>query len=341
MTDRLNDAAIRSFARHETFHPRYGWFRKAVHAAQQTRPECDPFLADDATVELGVGKNMVRAIRFWGRAAKLLAEETNPDRPRSPLTVPSLNGVAIFDEQSGFDPYIEHAGTMWVLHWLMLRPKTELPVWWLAFHRFGAVEFTEDELVQFVLDEIERAGWECPNPSSIRKDVSCLIRMYAASEAGGTALDDRLDCPMRELGLIEPSWSEKRRYRFMLGSKPTLPDLVLAYACLDWMGQMGSASSTATVNRLAVAVGSPGRAFRMNESELVRALDRAQGSLESVSLTSAAGAPVLVCHGDPATEAANALQTYYRTRGGWKGRSVLLGEQAAPNKANMMQGIGL
>ena len=31
---RLVDAALPMFARHETFHPRYGWFRKAYWFAK-------------------------------------------------------------------------------------------------------------------------------------------------------------------------------------------------------------------------------------------------------------------------------------------------------------------
>ena len=35
---RLAEVAERSFARHETFHPRYGWFRKAyAHVAADGR----------------------------------------------------------------------------------------------------------------------------------------------------------------------------------------------------------------------------------------------------------------------------------------------------------------
>ncbi len=61
---RLAEAAERPFARHETFHPRYSWFRKAYsHVDDNPRI----FSRPDAPVEIGVGKNMVRAIRFWGR----------------------------------------------------------------------------------------------------------------------------------------------------------------------------------------------------------------------------------------------------------------------------------
>ena len=58
-----------SFARHETFHPRHGWVKKGFDEACK-----DPnvFLRDDAPVVLGVGKNMVRSIRYWCSAFKVL-----------------------------------------------------------------------------------------------------------------------------------------------------------------------------------------------------------------------------------------------------------------------------
>ena len=38
---------------------------------------------------------------------------------------------------------MEDPGTLWLLHWLPLAPKPQLPVWWLAFNEFNAVEFAE------------------------------------------------------------------------------------------------------------------------------------------------------------------------------------------------------
>ena len=38
---------------------------------------------------------------------------------------------------------MEDPGTLWLLHWLLLAPKSQLLVWWLAFNEFNAVEFAE------------------------------------------------------------------------------------------------------------------------------------------------------------------------------------------------------
>ena len=78
---RLVEAAKPTFARHETFHPRYGWFRKA-YAVTDDDPQI--FSREDAPVSIGVGKNMVRAIRFWGLAAKLIVEDRSARTGASP-----------------------------------------------------------------------------------------------------------------------------------------------------------------------------------------------------------------------------------------------------------------
>jgi hypothetical protein len=43
-----------AFARHETFHPRFGWLKKGYDLALE---DAQVFLRDDAPVRLGVGKN--------------------------------------------------------------------------------------------------------------------------------------------------------------------------------------------------------------------------------------------------------------------------------------------
>ena len=119
------------FARHETFHPRYGWFRKAYRFAAW-----DPYIfkSPDAPVLIGVGKNMARSIRFWGLAARLLVEDPKAPNARSPGLIPTRLGYALFGD-GGWDPYLEDPGTLWLLHWLLLAPRSRLPVWWPRFQR--------------------------------------------------------------------------------------------------------------------------------------------------------------------------------------------------------------
>jgi hypothetical protein len=60
------------FSGHETFPCRYTWLPKAVRSLSG---DASLFRSEDqAMVRLGVGKNMVRAIRFWSEAAGMSIE---------------------------------------------------------------------------------------------------------------------------------------------------------------------------------------------------------------------------------------------------------------------------
>ena len=60
------------FARHETFHPRFGWLKKGYDKVSDDQ---EVFSKKDAPVVLGVGKNMVKAIRYWCIAFKIIEEK--------------------------------------------------------------------------------------------------------------------------------------------------------------------------------------------------------------------------------------------------------------------------
>lgn len=307
---RLSDAAKPVFARHETFHPRYGWFRKAY---ETTVDDSGAFTRKDATVELGVGKNMVKSIRFWGLAAKLIHDDPESPSRRAPGVVTTEFGRRLFDSESGWDQFMEDPGTLWLLHWQLLVPPCLLPVWWVAFNQFHAVEFDAIELEAACLAGIDSAPeWSRPHLSSVHKDVTALLRTYAPAERSArTSIDDLLDCPLRELGLIAKS-SATGRYRFTMGVKPALPSAVVAYAALDFAARTDPASQTALVSRLASEPGSPGRAFKLTEGELADALRHAAAESQgSLALASPAGAAQLAWKGEPDRLGAELLDRYF------------------------------
>ena len=125
----LESACEPVFARHESFHLRYGWLKKAY---EQVKYDGGIFVNERATVKLGVGKNMVRAIKFWGLASKLF-EDAGPGK-----VCPTDFGRIMLDDDEGHDPYLEYMETLWLLHWLLLSKPCKIPVWWIIMNKFSA-----------------------------------------------------------------------------------------------------------------------------------------------------------------------------------------------------------
>jgi len=304
----LAAAASPTFARHETFHPRYGWLHKGFAAAHNDH---GVFTAPNATVTLGVGKNMVNAIRYWAQAFKVLEDIPDPTRPRVSLLRPSPFGEALLSED-GWDPYLEDAGSLWLLHWQLLRPPSLGPAWWVAFNALAPHQFTEAQLVAQVIELASAAGWPAVVEGSVKKDVDCVLRMYAARQRGRQGLDDVLDCPFRELGLVEAVAGEANGWQFVFGEKQNLPDSILAYACLDYAGQVAPEAASISIARLAADPGSPGCAFKLPEAALYDALRRAAAATDELAVVETSGLRQLLFHGAPARLAAKVLETHYR-----------------------------
>lgn len=306
---RLVDAAEPTFARHETFHPRYGWFRKA-YAFSALDPHV--FSREDAPVIIGVGKNMVRAIKFWGLAAKVIVEKPDPTLRRAPGIVPTNIGDRLFGPH-GWDRFMEDPGTLWLLHWLLLAPPSKLPVWWIAFNEFHAVEFSESDLALTVDAQLDAAsGWTMPHPSSVRKDLGALFRTYAPITATGRAgIDDLLDCPLRELGLIGRSAARSSCYRFSLGPKVTLPSAIVTYAVLDYIARSEITGNTITIGRLASEASAPGRAFKLSEADLISSLQATIDASDGLQLVTPTGAHQLSWSRSPERIAGQVLEFYY------------------------------
>jgi Protein of unknown function (DUF4007) len=308
----LAEAARPVFARHETFPLRFGWLRKAYTEAERN-PQV--FSQPKATVDLGVGKNMVNAIRYWAQAYKILQEETDPERPRVPKLVPTDFGRKLLAEDRGWDPWLEDPGSLWLLHWKLLTPKSFAPAWWAAFNLFGLEQFDEQQLVDHLVELTAAAGWGNIVEASVKKDVDCLLRTFAVRRSGRQTMDDLLDCPARELGLLELAAGDARTWRFVTGAKPALPSRIVAYTCLDYLVRVSSQESSISIARLTSDPGSPGRAFRLTESALYAALGEAADQHPGLRLIEPAGLRQLVVDGDPSVHAATLLAQHYRRSG--------------------------
>jgi hypothetical protein len=176
------------FSGHETFTLRYAWLKKAMDALDQ-RP--DVFSAEDAMVELGVGKNMVRSIRHWAVTCRM-AEEASSGRGLQPSEL----GRALF-LAPGWDPYTEDDGTLWLIHWQIATNMTRATTWYWAFNILREQEFTTEALTTGLERLVSHHEWTRISESTLKSDVSCFLRTYATGKRGVTStFEDSLDCPL-------------------------------------------------------------------------------------------------------------------------------------------------
>ncbi len=283
------------FARHETFHPRFGWLKKGFDRASI---DSEIFLREDAPVRLGVGKNMVRSIRYWCSAFKLMKDDQ-----------PTEFGQKLLGHD-GWDTYLEDPASLWLLHWKLLEEPCTATAWNFTFNIFRQAEFTVESLVDQLC---EYRDHEAPriSDSSLKKDVSCVLRMYVAQSSKSQVSEDSLDCPFTELGLIHTA-GDSRHYIFRNGQKPNLVPEIIVYACLRHHARTASAAKTIPVGNLLYDLGSPGLVFKLTESAICDAIETVARRWKQISLSDAAGKLQFSFEDEPLKLAADILDRYYR-----------------------------
>lgn len=292
------------FSRHETFHPRFGWLKKGFDLAQKNP---NVFSEEDAPVILGVGKNMVNAIRYWTVAFKILKKSEHSESKSRQYEATDFGSRLLADK--GWDPYLEHLGSLWLLHWYLVKPLSTAPSWYFGMNVFPHIEFSTDEFLK-ALSEFRDIHFPKANAalSSLKKDMNCFLRMYAETSHKKGVKEESIDSPFTQLGLIQSQ--RNSHYQFNTGFKPTLPSAIIVFACLDFAASLG-VGQTLNLDSLMLSNGSPGFVFKLNESSLSEAILEVSKSFDAIQLTEAAGLLQLSFQGDPAQLGIELLKRFY------------------------------
>ncbi|MBT9394803.1 DUF4007 family protein [Hymenobacter sp. NST-14] len=254
-----------SFAGHQTFALRSAWLKKGLDAL---RDDARVFSADDALVTLGVGKNMVSAIRHWLIATQLVTTaERNGEFQASGL------GAFLFAD-NGLDQYLEDPATLWLLHWNLCGPGSQAYTWVYAFNVWREWEWSEAALADAILSSAQANSNKTSSFETVKRDVGVFIQTYLAPTDRGQNAEDGLDCPLRELGLLRPALGNQQQYTFAVGPKPSLPTAIFAWALLKFWDWKYPDATTIAARDVAYSEGSPGMVFKLDEDSTLVYLDQ-------------------------------------------------------------------
>lgn len=257
-----------AFGRHESFPLRFGWIAKGLDALRD-----DPavFARDDATVVLGVGKNMVASIRHWLQAATLI-------RPLSAGAGYEETELARTVFGPAGDPYLEDDGTIWLLHWLLAtNPAAATALYWF-FNHFHKPAFSNDEAAAGLRAFADGEAGARTSATTLNRDAATVLRMYTRTAAGTRlALEDALDSPLSLLDLVDRVDSQHRRS--VPAPRAGLPAGIFAFAVAEVFEHIG-APQVAVQDLMYSdrAHCAPGAVFRMTEEGLVRKIEELRSS---------------------------------------------------------------
>lgn len=255
------------FSGHETFPMRYGWLKKAYESAlsQNLINPKESFFNDDAAVaKLGVGKNMVTSMRHWAINCDVIKS-----KGKGKGEEPGVIGEKLFGT-NGLDPFMESPSTLWLLHW-QLAGKAKLTTWYWVFNHHPNNIFDREHIFNSLKRISNENAWVRTSPTTIKRDVECFFRTYAAKPLDGKdSHEDAMESPLTELGIIKAT-GKKDGFRVVKGEKNTLGNGVFTYALLEFWDKYTSAN-TLSFEAIAHHPGSPGRVFQLSENDIIERL---------------------------------------------------------------------
>lgn len=209
-----------SFSGHESFHCKSLWLKKGYDFICNKKHFADT----DSVVELGVGKNMVSAIRYWLKAFSLTKEDTLTDLAEY-----------IFSTNTGRDPFCEDIATLWVLHYNLVKSQVA-SIYQLVFIDFQRErrEFDKVQLLSFIKRKCSVPEQKnVYNENTVSKDINVFLHSYI--EPNDLKQLERYSALLINLGLMREI--EKGVYRFQEIDTDSIPDVVILYALCDIKGE--------------------------------------------------------------------------------------------------------
>lgn len=261
------------FTGHETFPCRYPWLPKAVKAIDKYS---DLFTdIDTAIMHLGVGKQMVSAIKFWVEAAKFAEKKEKGDYIVSPLGNKILG-------KNGHDPFLENTQTLWLIHWnFSNHPESPIFAWDFLMNRWQDPEIFPPEVIQSFKIEAEKnsrnLSWV-----TLKQHFNIFLHSYVPKRGKKAAvLEDNLDCPLTELDLIqqigetvsESNGKREKVYAFNREPKPQISQQLFCYCLVDFWDTNFSEEQSIQFRDVASGHGGPGQIFKLPEQEIHRRLE--------------------------------------------------------------------
>ena len=276
-----------TIGRHGSFQLRYGWITKGIQAIQAKKAHkiSDVFTSDDATVNLGVGKNMVAAIRYWLTATKVIDNG-------------SITEFGEFLNQK--DIYLEDDASLWLLHLALVQNKElATSVYWL-FNHFHQNEFSAEEAENAFLSYASENNWR-GSEKTLKMDIQVILRMYAPHKSKKTQIEDMLESPLSLLGLIQYF---DGKYHFSFGSK-NIPIEVVAHN----INERFRNDKTVSVQNLMYGDNAFAPALKIREDELIAILEKITQKYNDYHLREDAG--VFQLHKSITTDTYEYLKKYY------------------------------
>lgn len=255
------------YSGHESFVCRYGWLPKVYRAVEQNPAILKSEL--EAMHTLGIGRNMVKSIQFWGEATGIIEADEAGGHRTGPVGHRLMSLV-------GWDPYLESHESLWLIHW-----------WLVSYAKLGAWSevFGDGRLYRFDRKAlVERLGVRSRDKArplasaTLEQHAGIFLQSYLKENRSS---DDTSWCPLQDLGLLTQATGEDGRVGLTVSNRSPqgLTERVFAACLLDYVRRKSASQQNLPLTAILRGDFAPGTVFCLDELTVRRLLDDLSGGL--------------------------------------------------------------
>ncbi len=182
----MRNSKILKFKKNESFYIRDGWFEKALNTIDAFEGN-NFFAKNNGIVELGIGSNMVKSLRYWLQSSYIIS--------------PSIKtSILLFGELIlKYDKYFELDFTWFFVHYFLCINYTNCPIFY-GFFNNSIKSFKKNELVRYLYNFFQEDGYDV-KLDYVEDDVAVFLKNYINDEKIDNP-EDNYSCPLSNLKLL-------------------------------------------------------------------------------------------------------------------------------------------
>lgn len=261
-----------TFSGHDSFQCRQLWLKKGYDYVKAKKS----FNDEDSVVELGVGKNMVSAIRFWLKSFNIIDSKD----------IITEFGNQLFDDENGYDPFLEDEASLWLLHYQLVK-NGHASIYSIIFNEFRKEKmfFNKETFVNYI-KRIGESNTDLNfNENTVAKDFIVFTNLYK-NDPESKDIEDSFSGILSEIELLKTTGKGKDEQFYIENTeRDNLPESIVLYTILDNPNYGNSIS----LNSLEFDLNSPGSIFAFNRSGLMNKISEIVSKFKDITFTDQAG----------------------------------------------------
>lgn len=254
--------------KHSSFYMRRGWGTKIIQAVNEDDMIFTPNNEQQAIDNIGLGRIMIKALRYWSEAMGLTVEK------KTPLGIQQIP-TEIYKLISKYDPYFQMKGSLLLIHRNLALNKENATAWYWVFNEWTSSVFNKASFLEGFYAYLAINGMIIKK-DTVEKEYNCLKNTYVGdSKFDKNSIIDEdtypFLAPLRILQVKDKTTVEKRSL-----TRQDIPLEVLIYAIALDNEEDSKNGRQINIEKLIEEKGQIGKYFNMKYTELLNSLIEAE-----------------------------------------------------------------